>query len=162
MCKFGKEYIAMKVYFLFLSLFLFAAAGCKKEGAETKPKIRILTVDKSDVLVNGVQAVILNIELEVLDKEGDVRDSIFITKSFGGFRTCTDNRNLNYNIPAYPEDNETKRLFRLKFATFTSTEFVLLPGTICRPGRDTAIFSIYVKDLAGNRSDTVRTDRIPL
>lgn len=151
----------MKVKFLLFGLLL-AAAGCKKESAETKPKLSILSVERSDVLVNGAQGVILNIELEVLDKEGDVRDSIFITKSFGGFRTCTDTRNLDYNIPAYPEDNDTKRIFRLKFATFNSTEFVLLPGTNCRPGRDTAIFSIYVKDLAGNRSDTVRTDRIPL
>ena len=70
----------MKAKLLFLLITSLILSACKKEKAETKPSIKILKVDRRDVIAGGVTGVLLDIDVEVLDKEGDVRDSVFILK----------------------------------------------------------------------------------
>jgi hypothetical protein len=152
----------MKAKLLFLLLTSLILSSCKKEKADTKPSLKIVKVDRRDVISGGVTGILLDIDLEVLDKEGDVRDSVFILKRDATVVGCAgNNKTLFYNIPAYPDEGKTKVTFRVKFATLQVPDYVELGGSIC-PRRDTAIFRIWVKDKAGNKSDTVSTERIAL
>ncbi len=152
----------MKAKLLYLILTSFILGACKKEKAETKPNLRIVKVERQEVLYNGAQGILLDIDLEVVDKEGDVRDSIFILKRDDTRIGCSgNNRTLFYNIPLYPEEQREKIVFRIKFSTLQIPDYVELSGSAC-PRRDTSVFNIWVKDKAGNRSDTVTTERIAL
>jgi hypothetical protein len=152
----------MKAKLLFLILTSFIFAACKKENAETRPSIKLVKVERQEVLYNSAQGILLDIDVEVLDKEGDVRDSIFILKRDVTRVGCNgNNKTLFYNIPVYPNEQKEKVLFRIKFATLQIPDYVELSGSAC-PRKDTSVFRIWVKDKAGNRSDTVTTERIAL
>jgi hypothetical protein len=152
----------MKAKLLFLLLTSLILSSCKKEKAATKPSITILKVERKDVIAGGVTGVLLDIDVEVLDKEGDVRDSVFILKRDATRIGCTgNNKTLFYSIPAYPDEKKEKITFRIKFATLQLPEYVELGGSVC-PRKDTSLFKIWVKDKGGNRSDTVTTERIAL
>lgn len=153
----------MKVKLLFLAVSVLIFYACKKDKAATKPKITITKVEKQNVIFNGTATTLLDIDIEVLDKEGDVRDSAFIQKRDAATIPCSgNNRDLFYNIPLYPDEKKQKITFRLKFATTQVPEYALLPGAACSNRKDTSTFRIWVKDKAGNRSDTVTTERIAL
>lgn len=152
----------MKAKLLFLLLTSLILASCKKEKADSKPSIKIANIERRDVISGGVTGVLLDIDVEVLDKEGDVRDSIFILKRDATVIGCSgNNKTLFYNIPSYPDEGKQKLTFRIKFATLQISEYVELGGSLC-PRKDTAIFRMWVKDKKGNKSDTVSTVKIPL
>jgi hypothetical protein len=162
MCPYFKINEHMNAKLLFLLITSLILAGCKKEKAETKPSIKILKVDRKDVISGGVTGVLLDIDLEILDKEGDVRDSVFILKRDDTRIGCSgNNKTLFYNIPVYPDEQKQKITFRLKFATLQLSDYVELAGSAC-PRKDTSVFKVWVKDKGGNRSDTVTTERIAL
>ncbi|MBX9781776.1 MAG: hypothetical protein K2X48_00645 [Chitinophagaceae bacterium] len=153
----------MKAKLLFLTVSVLFFYACKKDKASTKPKITITKVEKQNVIYNNSAGITLDIDIEVLDKEGDVRDSVFIKKRDAAVIPCGGNTiDLFYNIPFYPDDKKQKITFRLKFASIQIPEYALLPGPQCGSRKDTSTFSIWVKDKAGNRSDTVTTQRIAL
>ncbi|HMO33218.1 MAG TPA: hypothetical protein PKE07_09470 [Lacibacter sp.] len=152
-----------KLYYLFIpALFL---AGCKKDNYETRPRLEIKSVKVQEVIVSGGgNGTIIEIDFNVLDKEGDVKDSIFIQKVDAATIPCPGNSilsNLNYRIPDFPGNNQ-KSLFRLRFATIQLEGYTLLGGTQCPPRRDTSLFRFWVKDAAGNVSDTVQTEPLAI
>jgi hypothetical protein len=151
----------MKAKLLFLAIPLFILWACKKEKADTKPNLTLKNVKIEGVSTTSGTGTILEIDFDVLDKEGDVRDSIFIKKIDAAKIPCSGNsKNLFYNIPAYPIEGKEKISFRLKFSTLNIPDYALLGGAACSPRKDTSIFKFWVKDKAGNLSDTVTTEAL--
>jgi hypothetical protein len=151
-----------KLLFLFVSILILAA--CKKEKAETKPNLNLVSTKINNVVFNGSNARLIEFEFEILDKEADVRDSFYLRKEYTRTRACSnDNRfvNLQFRIPEYPATKETKLKMVLKFCTGT-----IVPGyqllTLSCPAPDTSLFRFWVKDNAGNISDTVVTEQLGL
>ncbi|MFN5334948.1 MAG: hypothetical protein ACK5BV_07155 [Bacteroidota bacterium] len=70
----------MKTKLSFLFLVFIVVGGCKKENYETKPKLEVENIRVYQASCNGSTGGIVEIDLNVLDKEGDVTDSIFIQK----------------------------------------------------------------------------------
>src|SRR5690242_16247355 len=62
----------MKNRLLLLSALFLVIFGCNKNGFNTKPSIKIKSVDPTIVGVNGS----MSIELEFTDKEGDISNSL--------------------------------------------------------------------------------------
>jgi hypothetical protein len=152
-----------KLSFLLLLSFLFST--CKKESYETKPKLVLKEVQVQAVTTSGGAGSIIEVEFDVLDKEGDVKDSIFIQKIDAGKIPCPGNSiltNLNYRIPDYPSSPRQKAIFRLKFSTVLLNGYALLGGAACSPRKDTSLLRFWVKDKAGNRSDTITTAPIAI
>lgn len=153
----------MKAKLLFLSLSLLVLMGCKKNGGDSKPDIKLKNVKVQQVITANGSGTLLDIDLEVNDKEGDVRDSVFITKLDAAAVPCSSNtKDLSRNVPVYPDNGKQTLIFRIKFSTIPLLDYVNLGGTACTPRKDTSRFQIWVKDRAGNLSDTVLTDRIGL
>jgi hypothetical protein len=152
-----------KLLFLLLTTVLIFW-GCKKDKYETKPRLEIKEVLVREVSTPNGLGTLIDIDVEVFDKEGDVKDSIFIQKIDAARIPCPGNSiltNLDYLIPSFPASNQ-KVLFRLKFSTIGVDGYVLLSGPDCLPRRDTSVFRFWVKDLGGNRSDTLTTPVIPI
>lgn len=162
MLKFETESFQMKAKLLFLFFICCVFAACKKNGGNSKPEIKLKDVKVQQVTSTFGNGTLLDIDIEVNDSEGDVRDSVFIMKTDASTIPCALNtKDLSANIPAYPDEGKQKITFRIKFATIPVFEYINLGGSAC-PRKDTSRFRIWVKDKAGNRSDTVVTERIGL
>jgi hypothetical protein len=155
--------VRTKLSFLFLVFIL--AAGCKKENYETKPKLEIENIKVFEANCNGSNGGFIEIDMNVLDKEGDVTDSIFIQKVDAAQNPCPANsilKNLDYKIPEYPIGNTQKVLFRIKFSTTQCLGYALIGGSQCLQKKDTSLFKFWVKDIKGNVSDTLITAPIAI
>ncbi len=153
----------MRAKLLFLFLFAGILTGCKKDKYQTKPQLKIkdLTVGTISTL-NGTGSAV-EINFEVTDKEGDVEDSIFIQKVDAANIPCPGNSiltNLDYKIPDYPNSTNQKVIFRVRFSTLNVEGYALLGGPACSPRKDTSYFRFVVKDKAGNKSDTLKTEKV--
>lgn len=151
----------MKAKLSFLFLVFILTLGCSKENYETKPKLEIEKIEVYRATCNGTNGSFIEINLNVLDKEGDVTDSVFMQKIDAAIqRPCPDNTNLDdlvFKIPEYPVGNTQEVQFRIQFSTIQCPGYGLIGGSRCLPRKDTSIFKIWVKDSKGNRSDTLTT-----
>jgi hypothetical protein len=89
---------------------------------------------------------------------------LFMIKDYVRNRPCPiDDRNfkLSFNIPVYPTINNNKVNFVVKFNTGPNITGYTLLSLPC-PTPDTSSFRFWVKDNAGNISDTVTTERLPI
>lgn len=146
-------------------LIVIIAVACDKNKLETRPSIKIKNVNTSEVFP-GQQLVIT---LDYKDKEGDLS---------GGIITYVRNR-LNVKPIPQPEVNDkTDTVERIlpDFPKTTSGQIEVKidqafmdedPGTPAFPPdipgvpvNDTMFFKLYVKDAAGNVSDTVVTETV--
>ena len=142
----------------------FVVTACRKDQYNTKPSLEIKEIQVRQVSTSQGNGTLIDIDIEVLDKEGDVKDSVFFQKLSVGTRPCPDNtilENLNFRIPEFPSSNQ-KVLFRLKFATVDLDGYTRLPDAQCPPRKDTSVFKMWVKDAGGNRSDTLVTPAIAI
>lgn len=143
----------------YLGFLLLLLTACGKNNFESKPTLTLVSAGPTTVR----QGNLFVINMEVADAEGDVQDSIFIRKVHVGRPACADNSvDVDRNIPDYPGQKNTKFSFKVTFLyNQINSSFVSLGGPACpRPVNDTSVFKIWVKDRAGNRSDTITTDKI--
>ena len=153
--KFEDKYPIVRSKLLFLFI-IYSMLGCKKDNYSSKPEL--ILKDFKIIPVSGSNGNIVEIEIEVKDKEGDVRDSIFIQKIILEPEQCIDTLPINKGIPEFPVGNTQNITFRIRFASFGVDGFnadEVLPGKCSN--QDLTIFRIAVKDLAGNISDTLNT-----
>lgn len=153
----------MRAKLLFLLIPVIVLAACSKQKYATKPRLELKEIKPGSKIVN--QGDILVFDFLVFDKEGDVKDSIFIETTHVGVPACgvaTDT--MKYTIPEYPSSTNSKADFRIQFEYATNnTNLTKLSPVSCSPARnDTAVFRFWVKDNGGNISDPVSTDRIVL
>jgi len=159
MLTFEFECFSMHAKLSYLSVLLLLLTACGKNNFESKPKLTLVSAGPTTVR----QGNLFVIQMEVADAEGDVQDSIFIRKVHVGRPACIDNSvEIDRNIPNYPSQKNTKFAFNVTFLyNQINGGFVSLGGPACpNPVNDTSVFKIWVKDKAGNRSDTITTDRI--
>ncbi len=154
----------MKANLLFLFLFAGILTACKKDNYQTKPQLKLKNLDVYGIRdAAGTEGSVLEFEIEVTDKEGDVEDSIFIDK-IDATNRCPGNNLLRdvYKIPDYPNKSNQKVLFRVKYATINLLGYGLLGSAKCPPRKDTSYFRFVVTDKAGNKSDTLVTKAVAL
>lgn len=121
--------------------------ACNKNGAfpAVGPEISFQSMN-GNVVPNGGTLVIT---LGFKDRKGDIQDTMFLSKFISGQLSYSD---LPYPIPK--DVPQTKNL---------QGQIVLTLGYITDIGQpqnnhpDTAVFQMYMKDLAGHSSDTVNT-----
>jgi hypothetical protein len=152
-----------KLLFLFLTVAVFG--GCKKDKFETKPKLKLKKAESYLVTTTNGTGSVVDIEFEVTDKEGDVQDSIYMQKIDAALNPCPANSiltNLDYKIPDFPKSANQAVTFRVRFSTLNLDGYALIGGPSCSPRKDTSRFTFVVKDKAGNKSDTLKTDPIAI
>ena len=149
----------MKFNLIFASLLIIVIMACNKDKFQTKPTIKIKSVNTEVVPFNGT----FIITLECTDKEGDVQDSLIIIKRRLNKRVVPTVRDtLRYKFPVFPSNSTTEIEAVLDYQNILSA---LNPPNI--PGsnpvqkeRDTLVLRFAVRDKAGNTSDTIQSQQI--
>ncbi len=135
--------------------FILALAGfaCGKDEFTSKPDLEFIQADSYDLS----QGDYLTFRIKVTDKEGDISDSIWIKAST---RRCpTVIRILDYVIPEIPQKSNLDAQIDIQYAVGrTDLPAPIWPFNLCN-GVDTTNFEFWIKDKAGNYSDTVKTDQ---
>lgn len=124
--------------------------SCGKDTFQSKPQLTLKSVSSTTVPVGSD----LQIKMRLTDKEGDFVDTIWLSKVTTRCTLSNFKDSLLYRIPA---DAPRTKNFDGEVVISFSYPVELQPRCI-RP--DTAVFRFWMKDKAGNRSDTVKTQPI--
>lgn len=133
--------------FLLTSSILWVA--CSKSKFNTKPELKFLNTVSNDVR----QGDILGFRLNVTDKEGDLTDSIWIRAST---RRCPNSVIvLPYQMPEFPVKTDLSAEINIRYRVgVIDPGFPIWNLNLC-PGVDTTLFQFWIRDEAGNVSDTI-------
>lgn len=136
-----------------IPLFLLVmVAACNKDKFNTRPDLRIKSVNQTKVDINDE----FKITLEVTDAEGDISDSAFVQKIVP--RCPQGNLTVKTTVPDFPSNKNFKGEILITYG-YRVANVAQLPEPQCNRN-DTCTFRIWIKDKAGNVSDTVETEKI--
>ena len=146
----------MKNRLLLLSALFLLIIGCNKNGFNTKPSIKIKSIDPTVVGINSS----MSIELEFTDKEGDISNSIWIQKiRLNKVPVPTIRDSFTLPVPDFPGKSKGFLKLMLDYQNHLVSA-VNPPGAPANPEPDTLIIRMALTDKANNTSDTVSTDKI--
>ncbi|MFN5480247.1 MAG: hypothetical protein ACK43J_08470 [Chitinophagaceae bacterium] len=131
-------------------VFLVLMASCGKESIRSKPQLRIKSVSSTVVPVGKD----LQVTLRLSDKEGDFVDTLWIKKRTSNCGLSNFSDSVLYRIP-----EETPRIKNFDADVLVTFSYAIELQPRCGKS-DTAIFSFWIRDYAGNSSDTVTTSPI--
>lgn len=140
----------MKRHFPFILSILVFIVSCGKDTFQSKPQLTLKSVSSSVVPVGSD----LQVRLRLTDKEGDFIDTVWISKITTRCPISNFKDSLIYRIPS--DVPKTRNFDGEVFISFSYP--VELQPRCTRP--DTATFRFWMKDEAGNLSDTVKTQPI--
>ena len=138
----------MKQYFL-SSLLLMMLMACGKDSFQSKPQLTINSISSNVVPPQSG----LEIRLRLTDKEGDFLDTVWVAKTTTRCPSSNFRDSLLYRIPS-----DAPRTRNFDGEVIVTFNYFDIQPRCTRP--DTAIFSFWMKDKAGNKSDTARTSPI--
>ncbi|MBC7873369.1 MAG: hypothetical protein H7Y01_05200 [Ferruginibacter sp.] len=146
----------MKLSFFVLPALVVITIACNKDSFQTKPTIRVKSINGNFIPLNGTFV----LTLECTDKEGDVQDSVIIIKRRLNKRVVATLRDtLRYEFPVFPKSTRTQVQATLDYQSILSAlNPPFIPGS--NPARrevDTLILRLAVRDNAGNTSDTIES-----
>lgn len=144
----------MRYLFIFFAIVI--VAGCSKSKFTTKPQLKIKSINSTDI--SGSQNLI--IILNLTDKQGDFSSFFAVKKTVN---SCPGSNFLDSSLFQIPQDflntkktqgDVTITLDRIR----RGANNCLAPGGGVKV--DTAVYSFWTRDMAGNVSDTVSTEPI--
>ncbi len=137
----------MRYPVLFSIILITFFSSCKKDKFATKPSLKFNSVNTT-VLSQGGNLIF---NLSFTDAEGDLTDTLFITKFEPN---CVASRfNAKYAVPPFPTGKNQKGDV---IVTFDYNGV----SPKCFPRNDTAVFKFVLKDKAQNISDTAVSGNI--
>ena len=138
--------------------------ACGKDKFQTVPQLTLKSITPKAPEAVDLNKRTLRINIEYTDKEGDVSDSLFITRQRLNQKKPVTSAESPYDIPTFP--NMDKGEFEITLDYFTHLTFNLTPipipgsGTPAKNEIDTLRLKIVAKDKAGNKSDTLFVDNV--
>ncbi|MEP7278699.1 MAG: hypothetical protein ABI813_08660 [Bacteroidota bacterium] len=140
-------------------LVLIVFAACNKDKYQTKPQISIKTITNKIIPENGSTTIVLS----YTDKEGDISDSLFLKKiRLNQTVVPTIRDSIKYKIPDFPDYSKGEINIVLDYQTILSAiSPPPIPGSVPSQAQpDTLIIKFWIRDKAGNVSDTVSTGQV--
>lgn len=136
--------------FLLVILAVVLTVSCNKDTFQSKPQLFLKSVSTTEVPPGGD----LTILLRLTDKEGDFYDTLWVKKVTTRCPSSNFADSILYRIPSDAPrtanfDGEVKLSFTYAYE---------LQPKCTKP--DTAVFSFWMKDKQGNKSDTAVTPAI--
>lgn len=132
--------------------------ACEKDKFETVPKISFKSIGPGVVYAQDRFKITINFE----DKEGDVTSDITVIRRIINQRYDPQDPNytmvMNFPIPAYPASQSGELNANFIYGASGAAWESNLPGA--ENENDTCIFTIFVKDAAGNKSNELVSDKI--
>ncbi len=157
-----------KVLIVFIAL---AMVSCGKDVYTTNPHLTFTSVNGT-YFPNGA---LVQFKLNVTDKQGDIQDSIFMKRitfipaCIGNDSTGNDStiRGNGFSMPQFTGNNNINATITMSFtnATEDGVNGSISPCTEGTGGEqitDSCYFRFWMKDNAGNISDTVASPTIVL
>lgn len=159
LCTFVTKVNFMKNFFGAITIIIgFLFLSCNKEKFQTKPQLFIKSINKPSFVIGDN----VKIELEFTDAEGDVQDTLWIQRTS---KICPTFTGVNFTtptkIPNFTSTANQKGVFELNYR-YGRIDDKMPPLNGCSNRNDTSFFRFWMKDKAGNRSDTVTTTNIVL
>ncbi len=127
--------------------------ACSKDKFETKPLIEVKSYNSKEISQHGQ----LTIRLNYFDKEGDLGKGDFfaVRNRLNALPLGTSDADrpdtLRYALPDFTPESKGEIFLQLNYDDF-------LKESVSK--NDTIVFRIAVTDKAGNKSDTITTDKI--
>ena len=147
----------MKLRFLIATIAVSVLmTACSKDKYTTNPKLELKSLN-GDAFPRGSD---LNFKFTVTDKEGDIQDTMWVQKiSY----SCSDIGNFlsYYQVPDFSSNKNLKVELDINY-TYGSlnSSYPIISG--CEQRDDSCYFKFWLKDKAGNVSDTVTSPTIKL
>jgi hypothetical protein len=142
----------MKTKILLSLLVVIVLAACKKDKYNTSPTLTLKSTSDKTVRPT-INDGILNVQLELTDKEGDISDSLYFKKIRTNKRvTATVRDSLKFGIPD-PNKNVSTSFLNLDLQYENHLKSSINPGN--PPAPDTLTLEFYVTDKAKNKSNVV-------
>lgn len=135
---------------IFCGLVMLFIISCSKDSFQSKPQLFLKSVSSTNIPTGGS----LEIKFRLTDKEGDFRDTIWVKKIT---TRCPNSNFADSSIFRVPSDVPRTNFFDAEVVINLNYFLGLQPR--CTKA-DTAVFSFWMKDAAGNKSDTVSTPSI--
>ena len=141
---------AMKAKILILFVIAVITNSCNKGKYTDKPQLFFKSVNTSVLNPNQV----LTFNIEFTDAQGDVQDTLWVQKVT---KNCSKSNFVSgYPIPAFPESRNLKGVFVVSLAYGFNLGYPAMQEPACNNQNDTCVFNFWAKDLAGNKSDTLK------
>ncbi len=142
----------MKSNSIILIISAILLTACDKNNFETRPQLKIKSINGNVVPIGGT----LIVRLEYTDKQGDLgRDTLVSIRNRLNRRPLPGGRisvDTIFNIiPDFPDKNRGELEVKFESATYLRQSDI---------ENDTILFKFIAKDRGGNTSDTVSTERI--
>jgi hypothetical protein len=150
-----RKFMQMKVKFPLVIAALLIIAACKKDTFQTKPQLSFKKVNSEKV----TQGDILRFTLEVTDKEGDV-DTFFYRRMSKVCATVFKDSVPSRMPDGYVAEKNLKATFEVNFVYGVINGPYPIISLGCTNKNDTSFFKFWVKDKAGNVSDTATSPYI--
>lgn len=138
---------------LVIILFVAALAACKKDKAETRPSLKLKSMN-GNVVPAGSQ---LLIEFDFTDKEGDVNNSLFVQKIRTNKQTTATIRDtFSLPVPEFPKNTSGIIQALLDYSSHLTSAINPPKDPVTNKNQhDTLMLRFVLRDRAGNVSDTV-------
>ena len=141
----------MKAKILILFVIALITGSCNKNTYTTSPQLTFKDVNATTISQDGL----VSFNIEFTDKEGDVQDSIWIQRVSkicpGSFPAV-----YKYKMPDFTPTKDLKGIIEVDlFYGGNNPNYPNISG--CGTKNDTSYFKFWLRDKAGNVSDTVRS-----
>jgi hypothetical protein len=133
-----------------LIITVFFMTACEKTSMQSKPVLKINSISSSQISAGDD----LQIKLQLSDQEGDFLDTIWFKKTT---TRCLRSNFTDSSLLQIPTDLPRTKNFSGELVITLNYSVALQPRCF---SSDTAVFSFWMKDEKGNKSDTVKTSSI--
>ncbi len=131
----------------------FIFSGCKKETFSSTPKLTYKSATPKQLLPDEI----IKFTLSVTDAEGDVIDTMFVQKV--SLNCAASNFFDRYRIPIFPTTKNLSTDILVSYSNGINNPGYITVASRCNYN-DTCYFRFMLKDRAGNKSDTVKSETI--
>lgn len=127
--------------------------GCKKETYSSTPTLTYKSVNTTKLYPDQV----IKFNLDFTDLEGDVIDTMFVQKV--SLNCGASNFFDRYRMPLFPTTKNISGEALISYANGINVPGYITVASRCNYN-DTCFFRFMLKDRAGNKSDTVKSEII--
>ena len=144
---------------VYSALFILVLAACGKDKFNTKPTLDLKSIEPTQVDLDQN----VTIRMEYTDKEGDISDSVFVSRIRTNQHTTAEtNGEMRFKVPDFTEKSKGELRLNLQYQ-FHLKAAITAPNQVGQPydkEPDSLIFRIVLRDKAGNPSDTLITPQV--
>ncbi|MFI5133069.1 MAG: hypothetical protein ACHQEB_01980 [Chitinophagales bacterium] len=144
----------MRPVLIFLAVFVIV--GCRKNKFTTNPQLKVKSINSTDISGNQT----LEITVTITDKEGDFSRFFAVKKTVKACPSSNFTDSSSFPLPqSFLDAKQTEGDVVLSLDKIhRGANTCLAPGGGVKI--DTAVYSFWTRDAAGNKSDTVSTGPI--